>query len=176
MKRIMKLVFDFLRIAVMLLASANLLAEGFVEETLGLQAKVQTIDNDLAAIERKVLIADYGRVEVFVSTAAEIQGYTLKSIALRVNGKNEEPYTYSDKDIASLHNGSLHPLWMGNISAGIHHIDATIQGVNKKGKPVENKVSVDFEKKSDARALEIKIDWDQKEEELVFAFKDWGAK
>ena len=138
-----------------------------------LSAEVDDLARDISLLERELLFPPLTRLQVYVSLAADVQ-FTPRSMVLLIDAEEKSFHIYSESDTAALRLGGLQRFWEGNIAMGKHKLSATIKGVDKKDRAVEETVQFNFNKKNSGHSIEIRITAESDSKQPSFSVKDWG--
>ncbi len=174
MKNISKL-FARMLPATLLLVFAVFSYADLDERISKLQADVDSIEQDISALEKNLLFPPLTRVEVYLSLDRDAD-FTIRTVTISIDGQEKSFHIYSDSDLAALRLGGLQHFWEGNVALGKHEISARFKGVDGKGKPLDGKAKLDFEKKLTGHSFELKVSKSADGKSTVFSIKDWGDK
>lgn len=157
----------------LLCAFSSLALANDVDQQIGqLRADIDVIERDISALEQNLLFPPLTRVTVYLSLAGDAD-YTLRSVSLRIDGREQSFHVYEPDEIAALRLGGVQTLWEGNVALGKRQLTARFVGVDRKGELVKGEAQLDFEKSLKGRALELQVLGGGK---TAFAVKDWGVK
>lgn len=140
-----------------------------------LQADVDSIEQDISSLEKNLLFPPLTRVEVYLALDPTAD-YTLRSVTVSIDGQEKSFHIYSDSDLAALRLGGLQHFWEGNVALGKHEISARFKGVDAKGKLLEGRAKLNFEKTLTGHSFELKVSKSANGKETVFSIRDWGNK
>lgn len=160
-----------LQILVLSLFSSLSIAD--INQQIGqLNADVDAIERDVSALEQNLLFPPVTRVKVFLSLAADAD-YTLQTVSLRMDGREQTFHVYSQQEVDALRLGGIQSLWEGNVALGKRKLLARFEGVDRRGELVKGEATLDFEKTLQGRALELQVVGGRN---TSFTVKDWGVK
>ncbi|WP_210330306.1 AraC family transcriptional regulator [Aliikangiella sp. G2MR2-5] len=121
-----------------------------------LKKEVLSVNRDLFILEEDLLFPASTQVAVYLSIDVG-QFFALDNVKLKIDDKEVTHYLYTERDVDALHRGAIQKLYLDNLSAGTHQIVAIILGTGPHNREYRNAIAFDFEKGSEAKALEIQI-------------------
>lgn len=137
-----------------------------------LKAEVIELNNDLRLMEEELLFPSSTKYTIFLSLSSG-QFFTLESVKLKLDGKLVASHIYSEKQRQALLRGGVHRMYVTNLNQGKHSATAFFTGVGPGGRAYKRAVSIDFEKDSVGKYLELAIGDDRTNQEPAFAIKQW---
>ena len=139
------------------LFNTNLMAEETTASKLeSLKKDVLSVNRDLFILEEDLLFPASTQVAIYLSVDVG-QFFALDNVKLKIDDKDVTHYLYTKNDIDALHRGAIQKLYLDNLSAGTHQIVAIVIGIGPHNREYRKAISFDFEKDSEAKALEIQI-------------------
>lgn len=178
MKSIRRLFVRFFQMSLLLLCGAVVYAESsnndINAQVILLQENVDALERDISALEKDLLFPPLTRVNVYLSHSADIN-FTLRSLTLSLNGKEKSFHIYSESDINALRLGGLQQFWEGNVALGTHTLEARIEGLSRKGKPLKQFAKLTFEKKLSGKTFELHVSAAEKKNKApTLRIKEWS--
>ena len=174
MKNISKLVAGMLAITLCVAFASFSYAD--LDQRIGkLQADVDSIEQDISSLEKNLLFPPLTRVEVYLSLDRSVD-FIIRTVSISIDGQEKSFHIYSDSDLAALRLGGLQHFWEGNVALGGHEITARFKAVDRKGKSLKGKASLNFEKTLTGHSFELKVSRSEDGKVPVFSIKDWGDK
>ncbi|MCY4045293.1 MAG: hypothetical protein OXE99_09455 [Cellvibrionales bacterium] len=122
----------------------------------GLSIAIDDIEKDIHQLKKDLMFPPVTRLTVYLSLAPNVL-YDLRSMALSIDGVEKSFHIYSERDITSLRLGGIQRFWEGNVTLGKHKVSAKLKGFDRKKRPVEKVVSLNFEKVLTGHAIIIEI-------------------
>ncbi len=126
------------------------------EKLEDLKKEVLSVNRDLFILEEDLLFPASTQLAVYFSVDVG-QFFELDSVKLKIDDKQVTHYLYTQNDIDALHRGAIQKLFLGNLSVGKHQIVAVILGIGPHKREYRKAIAFDFDKGTDAKALEIQI-------------------
>jgi len=113
--------------------SARAQMKGLDEQVQEVKSDVLSIAADLNQLEEKLLYPSDTHLAVFVSLA---HGETLRldAVQIQIDGRPATRYIYSFKELDALRRGGVQRIYTGNIAAGAHEIEISVNGKLANGK------------------------------------------
>lgn len=137
-----------------------------------LKEKVVNVNRDLFVLEEDLLFPSSTQVNVFVSMDAG-DFFKPDAITLKINDKAISNHLYTKREVGALKRGGVQRLYTGNLTSGEHELVAMITGIGPEGREYRRAVSLAFEKDSDTKFIELKIQGDKVRQQPAFRFKEW---
>lgn len=137
-----------------------------------LKEKVVNVNRDLFVLEEDLLFPSSTQVNVFVSMDAD-QYFKLDGVTLKINDRPISNHLYTKREVGALQRGAVQRLYTGNLTSGEHELVALVTGIGPEGREYRRAVSVAFEKGSDTKYIELKIQGDKVRQQPAFRFKEW---
>ena len=157
--------------------SADSVAENKDPETLQqemqtLKEKILQVNRDLFILEEDLLFPSSTQVNVFVSYDA-LEYFQLDGVSLKINNSPISNHLYTEREISAMNRGAVQRLFTGNLPVGEHELVAVVTGVGPGGRDYKRAVSLDFEKSSGTKYIELKIEGDDLRKQPGFRLKQW---
>ncbi len=126
------------------------------EKLESLKEEVLAVNRDLFILEEDLLFPASTQLAAYFSVDV---GYffALDNIKVKIDDKQVTHHLYTDKDVNALHRGAIQKVYLGNVSTGEHEIVAIVIGTGPHKRKYRKAVSLNFEKGTDAKALEIQL-------------------
>ena len=137
-----------------------------------LKNTVIKLNRDLFILEEELLFPANTQVAFFVSMDVG-EFFQLDTIELKIDDKTVANYLYTDRQIDALFRGGVQRLFVGNVRNGEHEVSAFFTGRGPKGRDYKRAVSYRFEKDSNAKYLELKINDSERMHQPEFTVKEW---
>lgn len=137
-----------------------------------LKEKVINVNRDLFVLEEDLLFPSSTQVNVFVSMDAA-QYFKLDAVTLKINDRPISNHLYTKREVNALTRGAVQRLYTGNLTTGEHELVALVTGIGPEGREYRRAVSLAFEKTSDTKYIELKIQGDKVRQQPAFRFKEW---
>src|SRR5690554_2036010 len=131
-------------------------ASSIEERATALKKQVIDLNRELFELEEELLYPANSQIVVFLAINSK-RGFQLDSVELKVNGRLATTYLYSDREINALNRGGVQRLYMGNLGAGSHRIEAVFNGRGADDRYYRQQVSYDLEKQHSAKLVELVV-------------------
>lgn len=161
----------------LLLANSTVIAAEDQDPRLDVQVEdlkqeILELNKDLFILEEELLYPSNTQLAVFLSMDV---GYffALDAVKLTLDGELVSNYLYTDRQLDALARGGVQRLFIGNLKKGPHEIVAVFTGRGPQGRDYRRATSVNFEKSSDAKYLELKIMDQTANNQPDFLVKQW---
>jgi len=148
--------FSFLLIWLVLPLLTAQAASSVEERAAALKKQVVDLNRELFELEEELLYPANSQVVVFLAINSK-RGFQLDSVELKLNGRLATTYLYSDREISALNRGGVQRLYMGNLGAGSHRIEAVFNGRGANDRYYRQQVTYDFEKQHTAKFVELVV-------------------
>ena len=155
-------------IANLLLAACSMAAAQDVKTTAtasvaGLDSRVQDLkadviklNRDLLVLEEELLFPANTQVALFVSMDVG-QLFELDSVQIKLDDKLVTNYLYTPLEVQALHRGGVQRVWLGNLKTGEHELVAFFTGKGPHDRDYKRGATVKFEKGTEAKYIELRI-------------------
>lgn len=137
-----------------------------------LKEKVVNVNRDLFVLEEDLLFPSSTQINVFVSMDTG-EYFKPDAITLKINDKAISNHLYTKREVGALKRGAVQRLYTGNLTSGEHELVAMVTGIGPEGREYRRAVSLAFEKDSDTKFIELKIQGDKVRQQPAFRFKEW---
>lgn len=137
-----------------------------------LKLDVLELNRELFELEEELLFPATTQLSIYVSLDAGAF-FKLDSVDLKVDDKHLSKHLYTERQINALTKGGVQKLFTGNIRPGKHQLVATLQGRDVQNRDVQELVTLEFEKSSTAKYLEIRIRDKEQVRAATFDVLEW---
>ena len=137
-----------------------------------LKAEVIRLNRDLLVLEEDLLFPAGTQVAVFVSMDVG-KLFELESVQLKLDDKVVSSYLYTAAEVAALHRGGVQRIYIGNLRAGTHSIDAFFTGKGPHERDYKRGTTLKFDKGVEPRYIELRIRDSQAKLQPEFEVKVW---
>ncbi len=136
-------------------ASAPLAAtlDGRVQDV---KSDVIKLNRDLLVLEEELLFPANTQVALFVSMDVG-KLFELDSVQVKLDDKVVANYLYTPLEVQALHRGGVQRVWLGNLKTGDHEIVAFFTGKGPHDRDYKRGATVKFEKGTEAKYIELRI-------------------
>jgi hypothetical protein len=133
------------------------------EQIKGLDEQVQEIKTDVLAIaaelnqlEEKLLYPSSTQVALFIALA-DGETFRLDSVEIELDGRQVAHHIYTFKELEALQKGGVQDIYTGNILAGDHDLQVSVQGKSKGGSDFQKMGSYQINKDVGPKIVEISL-------------------
>ncbi len=127
------------------------------EQVEAIKQQALALDQDFKQLEDAELFPPTQQLRVFLTM--EVFDFDLATVALSANGQELTDHIYTPREIYALRKGGVQDLHLGNISPGIHKMQARFTGrFEDSDATYEKSVEVSFRKSREPLWLELRID------------------
>ena len=136
-------------------ASAPLAAtlDGRVQDV---KSDVIKLNRDLLVLEEELLFPANTQVALFVSMDVG-KLFDLDSVQVKLDDKVIANYLYTPLEVQALHRGGVQRVWLGNLRTGEHELVAFFTGKGPHDRDYKRGATVKFEKGTEAKYIELRI-------------------
>lgn len=127
------------------------------ERIQGAKRDVIQLNRDLLVLEEELLFPASTQVAVFLSLDVG-KLFTLDSVQIRLDDKLVANYLYTPRELAALQRGGVQRVFLGNLRVGEHEIVATFTGVGPHERDYKRGATVKFDKGTEAKYIELRIE------------------
>ena len=131
-------------------------AEPIAVQVEDLKKELIKLNRDLFILEEDLLFPSSTQVAVYLKMDVG-EYFRLDAVELKLDNKTVIHQLYTERQVSALHRGGVQRLFIGNLSQGKHEISAFFVGIGPEQREYKRAVALEFEKDSDARALELEI-------------------
>lgn len=142
------------------------------QDMQSLKEKVLQVNRDLFVLEEDLLYPSSTQVNVFVSYDA-LPYFQLDGVSLKINDRPISNHLYTEREIKAMNRGAVQRLFTGNLPTGEHELVAIVTGVGPENRDYKRAVSIQFEKSSGTKYIELKIEGDNLRQQPTFRLKQW---
>ena len=137
-----------------------------------LKQDVLDLNRDLFVLEEELLFPASTQLAVFLSLDVGTF-FALESVELKIDNKTVTHYLYTERENAALHRGGVHRLYLGNLRGGKHELVAFFTGKGTHDRDYRLGTTLQFEKDTDPRYIELKIRDKEQKLQPEFEVKVW---
>ncbi len=136
-------------------ASAPLAAtlDGRIQDV---KSDVIKLNRDLLVLEEELLFPANTQVALFVSMDVG-KMFQLDSVQVKLDDKVVANYLYTALEVEALHRGGVQRVYLGNIKTGAHELVAFFTGKGPHERDYKRGANVKFDKTTDAKYIELRI-------------------
>jgi hypothetical protein len=127
--------------------------EGRVQDV---KSDVIKLNRDLLVLEEELLFPANTQVALFVSMDVG-KMFELDSVQVKLDDKVVANYLYTPLEVQALHRGGVQRVWLGNLKTGDHEIVAFFTGKGPHDRDYKRGATVKFEKGTEAKYIELRI-------------------
>lgn len=121
-----------------------------------LKAELIRLNRDLLVLEEELLFPAGTQVAVFVSMDVG-KLFELESVQIKLDDKVVSQHLYTAQEVQALHRGGVQRLYLGNLHAGSHAIDAFFTGRGPHERDYKRGTTLKFDKGTEPRYIELRI-------------------
>ena len=121
-----------------------------------LKAEVIRLNRDLLILEEELLFPAGTQVAVFVSMDVG-KLFELESVQIKLDDKVIGQHLYTAQEVQALHRGGVQRIFVGNLRAGSHAIDAFFTGRGPHERDYKRGTTLKFDKGTEPRYIELRI-------------------
>ncbi len=121
-----------------------------------LKAEVMRLNRDLLVLEEELLFPAGTQVAVFVSMDVG-KMFELESVQIKLDDKVVSQHLYTPLEVQALHRGGVQRIYLGNLRAGTHAIDAFFTGRGPHERDYKRGTTIKFDKGTEQRYIELRI-------------------
>ena len=121
-----------------------------------LKAEVIRLNRDLLVLEEELLFPAGTQVAVFISMDVG-KLFELESVQIKLDDKVISQHLYTPLEVQALHRGGVQRVFVGNLRAGTHAIDAFFTGRGPHQRDYKRGTTLKFEKGTEPRYIELRI-------------------
>ncbi|HEV8239385.1 MAG TPA: hypothetical protein VGS57_08470 [Thermoanaerobaculia bacterium] len=120
------------------------------------KADVIKLNRDLLVLEEELLFPANTQVALFVSMDVGVL-FQLDSVQIKLDDKVVANYLYTQLEVDALHRGGVQRVYLGNLRTGQHELVAYFTGKGPHERNYRRGANVKFEKTTDAKYIELRI-------------------
>lgn len=121
-----------------------------------LKDEVIRLNRDLLVLEEELLFPAGTQVAVFVSMDVG-KLFELESVQIKLDDKVVSQHLYTPLEVQALHRGGVQRVFLGNLRAGTHAIDAFFTGRGPHERDYKRGTTLKFDKGSEPRYIELRV-------------------
>ncbi len=129
---------------------------GLDQRVQDIKAEVIRLNRDLLVLEEELLFPAGTQVALFVSMDVG-KLFELESVQIKLDDKVVASYLYTPLEVQALHRGGVQRIFVGNLKAGEHAIDAFFTGRGPHTRDYKRGVTLKFDKGTEPRYIELRI-------------------
>ena len=137
-----------------------------------LKAEVIRLNRDLLVLEEELLFPAGTQVALFVSMDVG-KLFELESVQIKLDDKLVATHLYTPLEVQALHRGGVQRVFVGNLRAGKHQVAAFFTGRGPHERDYKRGASIEFEKGTEPRYIELRIKDTQAKLQPEFELKVW---
>jgi hypothetical protein len=137
-------------------ASAAPLAATLDGRVQDVKSDVIKLNRDLLVLEEELLFPANTQVALFVSMDVG-KMFELDSVQVKLDDKVVANYLYTALEVESLHRGGVQRVYLGNLRTGEHELTAFFTGKGPHDRDYRRGATVKFEKTTEAKYIELRI-------------------
>jgi hypothetical protein len=136
------------------------------------KSDVIKLNRDLLVLEEELLFPANTQVALFVSMDVG-KLFELDSVQIKLDDKVVTSYLYTPLEVEALHRGGVQRVYLGNLKTGVHEIVAFFTGKGPHDRDYKRGATVKFDKGTDAKYIELRIQDSQGKLQPEFDVKLW---
>jgi hypothetical protein len=153
-------------------ASASAPAASLDTRIQDVKADVIRLNRDLLVLEEELLFPASTQVALFVSMDVG-KLFELESVQIKLDDKIIANHLYTPLEVQALHRGGVQRVFLGNLRAGVHAVDAFFTGRGPHERDYKRATTLKFDKGTDAKYIELRIKDSQAKLQPEFEVKVW---
>jgi hypothetical protein len=143
--------------------------DGRIQDVKG---DVIKLNRDLLVLEEELLFPANTQVALFVSMDVG-KLFELDSVQIKLDDKVVTNYLYTPLEVQALHRGGVQRVYLGNLKSGEHEIVAFFTGKGPHDRDYKRGATVKFEKSTEAKYIELRIQDQMNKLQPEFDVKLW---
>lgn len=132
-----------------------------------LKPQIVDLSTELRLLEEKLLYPDVEQISIYLSFNTREQ-FVIENLKIKLDDEVISSGQYESRQINALNKGGIQRVFLGNISPGDHTLVAFFTGVDGYNKPYKRAASLDFNKGSTAKAIELKVSYSTQSLQPIF--------
>ena len=120
------------------------------------KSDVIKLNRDLLVLEEELLFPANTQVALFVSMDVG-KLFELDSVQVKLDDKVVASYLYTPLEVQALHRGGVQRVYLGNLKTGEHELVAFFTGKGPHDRDYKRGATVKFEKSTEAKYIELRI-------------------
>ncbi|MDJ0928020.1 MAG: AraC family transcriptional regulator [Gammaproteobacteria bacterium] len=142
------------------------------DEIQDLKAEILDLNRELFLLEEELLFPANTQIAIFVSMDVG-EFFALDSVQVKLDGKEVGNYLYTEREVAALHRGGVHQLFLGNVKTGDHELVAIFTGLGPHGREYRRGATLNFDKQIGAKFVELRITDREIKQQPEFFVREW---
>jgi len=132
------------------------------------------INRDLLIMEEESFVPPSAQIVVFVSlTKKTLPAIRQMNVKLEVDGSPVAHHLYDARQIAALHQGGMHRIYLGSVAVGEHTLKVEVEGRTSAGTTVfATTGGFGFDKAWEQKFLNVAVELGEKEAKPKLGFKE----
>jgi hypothetical protein len=160
-------------IAVASASPASPAASGPLDDRVqDVKSDVIKLNRDLLVLEEELLFPANTQVALFVSMDVG-KMFDLDSVQIKLDDKVVAAYLYTPLEVEALHRGGVQRVFVGNLKTGDHELVAFFTGKGPHDRDYKRGATVKFEKGTEAKYIELRIQDSMGKLQPEFDVKTW---
>ena len=136
------------------------------------KSDVIQLNRDLLVLEEELLFPANTQVALFVSMDVG-KLFELDSVQVKLDDKVVASYLYTPLEVQALHRGGVQRVYLGNLRVGAHELVAFFTGKGPHDRDYKRGATVKFEKGTDPKYIELRIQDSLGKLQPEFELKVW---
>jgi hypothetical protein len=120
------------------------------------KSDVIKLNRDLLVLEEELLFPANTQVALFISMDVG-KMFDLDSVQVKLDDKIVANYLYTALEVEALHRGGVQRVYLGNLRTGEHELTAFFTGKGPHERDYKRGATVKFEKTTEAKYIELRI-------------------
>jgi len=120
------------------------------------KSDVIKLNRDLLVLEEELLFPANTQVALFISMDVG-KLFELDSVQIKLDDKLVASYLYTPLEVQALHRGGVQRVYLGNLKTGTHELVAFFTGKGPHDRDYKRGATVKFEKDTEAKYIELRI-------------------
>jgi hypothetical protein len=145
---------------------------GLDQRVQDIKAEVIRLNRDLLVLEEELLFPAGTQVALFVSMDVG-KLFELESVQIKLDDKVIASHLYTPLEVQALHRGGVQRVFVGNLKAGEHSIDAFFTGRGPHVRDYKRGVTMKFDKGAEPKYIELRIKDSLQKLQPEFEVKVW---
>ncbi|TKB46095.1 AraC family transcriptional regulator [Thalassotalea mangrovi] len=132
-----------------------------------MKPEIVDLSTELRLLEEKLLYPDAEQISIYLSFNTQEQ-FIIDNLKIKLDGEVIAAGQYESRQVNALNKGGIQRVFLGNITPGDHTLVAFFTGVDGYNKPYKRAASLDFNKGSTAKAIELKVSYSTQSLQPIF--------
>ena len=115
------------------------------DQVVSIKQSVLDLNRELYQLEKELLNPATTRAAVYLSLSGG-EFFELHSVTIAIDDQNPIQYLYTERQLAALRQGAVHPVANLNIGPGLHSFNVVVKGKNHQGLAAEMALEKQIEK------------------------------